>query len=96
MSRVSNKPYFVYVLWSASAHRFYIGISENPEQRLEQHNQGMTRWSARHRPWILAHVEQFGDYKAARLRENELKGQKGGRGFFAKTGLEAEQFGRGS
>jgi len=33
MSRVSDKPYFVYVLWSKSASRFYIGISESPEIR---------------------------------------------------------------
>ena len=33
MSRVSDKPYFVYVLWSLSGERFYTGISEGPLQR---------------------------------------------------------------
>jgi len=47
MSRVEGKPYFVYILWSACASRFYIGISEDPVHRLEQHNSdsGTTRRS---------------------------------------------------
>jgi hypothetical protein len=30
MSRVSGKTYYVYILWSPSERRFYIGISEIP------------------------------------------------------------------
>ncbi|MBI3483955.1 MAG: GIY-YIG nuclease family protein, partial [Acidobacteria bacterium] len=37
----------MYVLWSASAFRFYIGISENPQQRLSQHNVGQSFWTSR-------------------------------------------------
>jgi predicted GIY-YIG superfamily endonuclease len=39
MSRVSGKPYFVYILWSPAGRRFYIGISENLVYRLQQHNE---------------------------------------------------------
>jgi putative endonuclease len=95
MSRVSQKPYFVYVLWSASGRCFYIGISENPAVRIEQHNAGVfSGWSKRHRPWILVFSEPHPDYKSARKREIELKRQKGGQGFFAKTGLDSKNFGR--
>jgi hypothetical protein len=31
MSRVSGKAYFVYILWSPRARRFYTGLSENPQ-----------------------------------------------------------------
>jgi putative endonuclease len=88
MSRVSGKPYFVYVLWSPAALRYYIGISENPAARLERHNQGKSFWTARYRPWQLVWTEQHPDYRAARQRENELKRQKGGDGFFRLTGLQ--------
>ena len=48
MSHVSGRVYFVYVLWSVSAGKFYIGISEDPAARLQQHNSGvsklMDRW----------------------------------------------------
>jgi putative endonuclease len=86
MSRVSNKPYSLYVIWSDSARRFYIGISEDPGHRLEQHNAGTSRWSASLGPWILVHTEEFRDYTSARRRELQLKRQKGGNGFYQLLG----------
>ena len=95
MSRVSGKPYFTYVLWSTAARRFYIGISEDPQARLTQHNSSHApSWTQRYRPWTLVHSELFADYRSARLRERELKAQKGGLGFFRKTGLNPADFGR--
>ncbi len=75
MSRVSGNPYFVYVVWSDSTQRFYVGISENPQERLEQHNSGEHGWMRRYRSWLIVHKEQHGDYVPARRRENELKVQ---------------------
>jgi predicted GIY-YIG superfamily endonuclease len=76
----------VYVLWSASARCYYIGISQDPQARLQQHNAGSLRgWTARHRPWELAFVEEHPHYQAARKRELELKAQKGGRGVVWKA-----------
>jgi putative endonuclease len=96
-SRVSGKHYFVYILWSASGKRFYIGISESVEARLEQHNSGaLPGWTTRYRPWALVFIEEYPSYRDARRRELELKAQKGGAGFFAKTGLDPTDFGRGS
>ena len=86
MSRVSNKPYFLYVIWSDAARRFYIGISESPAHRLEQHNQGISKWTAKFGPWRLVHAEQFTDYTGARKRELQLKKQKGGEGFYKLIG----------
>ncbi|MFB3924165.1 MAG: GIY-YIG nuclease family protein [Terriglobia bacterium] len=94
MSRVSDKPYFVYVLYSSSGKKFYIGISADPSHRLDQHNRGISRWTARHRPWALVHAEQFEDYSAARKRELRLKAQKSGGGFFALTGLDPSNYPR--
>jgi putative endonuclease len=94
MSRVFGKPHFVYVLWSDSAHRFYIGISEDTAIRLEQHNSGLHGWTARYRPWRLVFTEEHPDYTSAKKRENDLKAQKGGKGFFVKTGLDPRLFPR--
>jgi putative endonuclease len=97
MSRVSGKPYFLYILWSLSSSSFYIGISDDVENRLRQHNFGVLKsWTSRHRPWELVHREAYPDYRSARLRENELKAQKGGSGFFEKTGLDPSLFKKGS
>jgi putative endonuclease len=97
MSRVSDKPYFVYVLWSECGRRFYIGISDSPPHRLEQHNSALgSGWTTRYRPWTLVHTEPYPTYADARRRELELKRQKGGNGFFMKTGLDPSRFERGS
>ena len=97
MSRVEGKPYFVYVLWSASVRRFYIGISDDPKLRLAQHNgDEPLGWTHRYRPWSLAYTERHPSYADARRRELQLKRQKGGAGFFALTGLRPEDFGTGS
>ncbi|MGH9556896.1 MAG: GIY-YIG nuclease family protein, partial [Terriglobales bacterium] len=92
MSRVSAKPYFVYILWSQSGRCFYIGISENPVHRLQQHNEGKRGWTARHRPWKLVHQEERPSYREARRRELELKRQKGGRRFYELTGLDRARY----
>ena len=97
MSRVTNKPYYVYVLWSDTGQRFYIGISDSPADRLAQHNNGIQRaWTSRYRPWRIVHSEVFPTYSDARRREIELKSMKGGAGFFSKTGLDPAHFPRGS
>ncbi len=90
MSRVSGKPYFAYILWSASGRRFYIGISEDPSHRLEQHNSEISKWTKRYVPWKLVHVELFQDYGEARKREIQLKRQKGGKGFYKLLGRSFE------
>ena len=87
MSRVSGRPYFVYILRSESAPRFHIGISEDPQHRLQQHNQSGRGWTARYRPWVIVLLERYPDYRTARQREILLKSQKSGRGFFQLTGL---------
>jgi putative endonuclease len=92
MSRVSGKPYFVYILWSVSALRFYIGISENPDARLLQHNSGISKWTSRYIPWEMVHVEPYANYSDARRRELLLKKQKGGVGFYTLTGLDSLRF----
>jgi putative endonuclease len=92
MSRVSDKPYFLYLLWSSTARRFYIGISEHPEKRVIQHNAGESKWTSRAKDWKLVHLESFTNYADARRRELFLKKQKGGHGFFQSTGLDPSQF----
>ena len=96
MSRVSGKPYFVYVLWSEGGRRFYVGVSEDPEVRLQQHNHGGRGWTSRYAPWRLVYTEPHRDYQAARKRELQLKAQKRGRGFWTATRLDPAQFFTGS
>ena len=94
VSRVSDKPYFLYVLWSESVRRFYTGISEDVDHRLAQHNSGVSKWTAKFGPWRLVHSEQYSRYAEARKREIQLKRQKGGAGFYKLIGRTLDQLTR--
>jgi predicted GIY-YIG superfamily endonuclease len=78
--------YRVYVLRNTRG-RHYIGVSEDPEARLAQHNAGVSHWAGSNGPWGLAWISAALDLSGARQLENLLKRQKGGVGFYRITGL---------
>lgn len=65
--------YYVYVLKSLSFDRIYIGLTDNVEKRLEEHNSGKTKSTKGYKPYELAFVEQFKTRIEAREREKFLK-----------------------
>lgn len=65
--------YYVYVLKSLAFDRIYIGITDNPDKRLFEHNTGKTRSTKAFRPYTIAFVEQFKTRIEAREREKYLK-----------------------
>ena len=89
----SAKSYVVYVLRSDSGCRHYIGLTEDVDERLRQHNDGLSRWTARYRPWRCIFHREFPSLTQARKFENLLKRQKGGQGFFRLTGLDSDRGG---
>ena len=68
---------FVYVIRSQVDGRFYVGMTENLERRLNQHNSGKTKSTKGYRPWILVHSESYPDRITARKREKYLKSGTG-------------------
>jgi predicted GIY-YIG superfamily endonuclease len=81
-----NKSYQAYVLQNDGG-RFYIGLSEDVQLRLQQHNQGISKWTRKHLPWSLVWMSNPMSLSDARKLENQLKRQKGGIGFSKMTGL---------
>lgn len=68
----------VYVLYSASFKKIYIGFTSNLEERLLSHNiLGVKGWTIKYRPWTVIHTETFEMKKDAMAREKELKTGKG-------------------
>jgi len=67
--------YFVYVLQSEKDHRLYIGMTDNLERRVAQHNKGSSATpSTKNRgPFVLLHSEAFPTRMEARKREKYLK-----------------------
>jgi putative endonuclease len=68
--------YFVYILYSQSRDRYYIGYTHNPQERLEEHNLGATTSNRSGRPWILVYTEELGNKGDAIRREREIKKMK--------------------
>ena len=67
--------YRVYVLRNSEG-RFYIGLSEDPQHRLQQHNDGISRWTKAGRPWRIVWQSETHSLGEARKLENKLKRQK--------------------
>ncbi len=66
--------FFVYVLYSPSANKFYVGYTSNLESRLLSHNLlGTKDWTKRYRPWDLVYTEPYETKSSAQKREKELK-----------------------
>jgi putative endonuclease len=68
---------FEYVLKSLKENRLYIGMAENVERRLQEHNSGKTKSTKGYRPWELVAFEEHPDREAARSREKYLKSGSG-------------------
>lgn len=81
------RPYSVYVLWSPSRECFYIGVSDDPDRRLSDHNAGVSKWTRGKGPWVKVWQRKFTSLSEARRFETALKRQKCGRGFYEMTGL---------
>ena len=70
--------YTVYVLFSNSFSKIYIGYTNNLEQRVLSHNELAKKgWTMKFRPWTLVHTEQYETKKEAMAREKQLKSAKG-------------------
>ena len=73
---IHNMTFFVYILQSLKDHSFYIGYTSNLDNRVQEHNEGFTRYTSKKRPWELVYFETFDSKAEAIKREKFLKKQK--------------------
>ncbi|HTH56889.1 MAG TPA: GIY-YIG nuclease family protein [Cyclobacteriaceae bacterium] len=68
----------VYVLYSASFDRIYVGYTSDLEDRLRSHNFLATKgYTTKFRPWTLVYTEPYATKPEALRREKELKSARG-------------------
>lgn len=68
----------MYVLYSRSYKRIYIGYTSSLEERFRSHNELATKgWTIKFRPWEIVHKEIFDNKADSMRREKELKSAKG-------------------
>ncbi|MCB0802500.1 MAG: GIY-YIG nuclease family protein [Flavobacteriales bacterium] len=70
--------YIVYVIYSVSFDKIYIGYTQNLEQRFLSHNEKAIKgYTIRFRPWKIVYTEIYNAKKEALKREKQLKSAKG-------------------
>ena len=67
----------LYILKSKKIDRYYVGISNDTQRRITEHNYGKTISTKNYGPWKIIYTEKHPDYKSAREREKYLKSYKG-------------------
>ena len=68
--------YCCYIIYSAKIDHYYIGHTENIDQRLTQHNSGVSSFTSKADDWIIVYRQEFETRKDARNREMEIKKKK--------------------
>ena len=70
------KRYYVYIIYSESVDRYYIGSSSDLEDRLRRHNSAHRGFTAIAQDWIIVYQEVFASNSEALKREKEIKSKK--------------------
>ena len=68
--------FHVYLLFSESKNRYYIGYSSNLEARLIRHNQKSKGFTGNTNDWKVVYTEQYNTIEEAQKRELQIKSWK--------------------
>ena len=69
-------PYIVYILYSSTKDKFYIGYTFNLKERITRHSQKSKGFTGNTNDWILVYQELFDDKSDAIFRERQIKNWK--------------------
>jgi len=68
----------LYILQSLSQKdRFYVGITNRENERIDEHNRGQTISTKKYRPWKVIYTEEFENKSESMKREKYLKSING-------------------
>ena len=66
----------MYIIYSKSCNRYYIGQTQNIENRLYRHNNSGSKSTKKAKDWELVYTEYFINRSLAVARELEIKSKK--------------------
>ena len=69
-------PFYVYILYSSSKDKFYIGYTSNIEERLIRHNQKSKGFTGTTNDWKIVYSELHSTKLEALTREKQIKSWK--------------------
>ncbi|MEJ2285074.1 MAG: GIY-YIG nuclease family protein [Desulfobacterales bacterium] len=79
--------HFVYIIQSSADGTYYVGSTQDVDNRLKRHNQGRSQYTKPKRPWNLVYFEEYSNKSDAIKRENSIKRRKNKR--FIESLIEA-------
>ncbi len=65
--------FYVYVISSLAKNYIYVGLTDNLERRINQHNSGKSKTTKPYMPFVLIYQEKHETRAEARIREKYLK-----------------------
>ena len=68
--------FYVYILFSASQNKYYVGYSTDLEQRIRKHNAKHKGFTGKAADWVLVYSESYESKKSAMEREQKIKSWK--------------------
>ena len=68
--------YYTYIIQSQKNGKYYTGICQDINIRIERHNAGATPSTKSGRPWKLVYSESYQNNSDALKREREIKSKK--------------------
>lgn len=68
--------YIVYILYSSSIDKYYVGYTNDVARRLLEHNRIKGKYTDKGIPWELVYSESYSDKILAENREKEIKKKK--------------------
>jgi len=69
-------PFYVYIIQSEIDGSYYIGSTQDIDERLERHKHGRSKYTKTNRPWKLVYSEEHPNRSVAVKREKEIKNRK--------------------
>ena len=68
--------YYVYIIYSETINQYYVGQTQNIEERLQQHRNSRSKSTKKANDWVLVYSEIFPSRADAVKRESEIKKMK--------------------
>ena len=68
--------YYVYILYSPSINQYYVGHTQNIEDRIYRHKNSGSKSTKKANDWVVKYTEEFQSRQEASLRELAIKNKK--------------------
>ena len=68
--------FYTYILFSVTVNKYYVGASENPEERLKKHNAKNKGFTNQASDWQIVFLKPFETKSGAHAFEKEIKNWK--------------------